>query len=146
MLLTNFKNLIGGILSNRDYNVVNVAGQTMTLTPSESVGANGILSNGYLWIGRNDENINKDMYRFDYDNTNFTSPDQSQSTSISDDRIIYTGSWTNNSTSDLVVTTVGVSVHDNTWEKQFFIEISKLENPVTIKPNETKTFTITINF
>lgn len=144
MLLTNFKNLINGILSNRDCNAVRVAGNTITLTPSEIVGADGLLNNGYIWIGRADENIHKDMYKFDYDNSNFTS--SNQSTNISDDRIVYTGSWTNNSTSDLVVTTVGVSVHDTTWERNFFIEISKLENPVTIKPNETKTFTITINF
>lgn len=144
MLLTNFKNLIGGVLSNGDCKVVNVAGDTITLTPSEIVGADGFLNNGFLWIGRADENIHKDMYRFDYDNTNFTS--SNQSTSILDDRIVYTGSWTNNSTSDLVVTTVGVSVHNSDWKKHFFIEISKLENPVTIKPNETKTFTVTINF
>lgn len=144
MLLTNFKKLIGGILSNIDCNVANLAGNTITLTPSEIVGADGFLNNGYLWIGRADENIHKDMYKFAYDNSNFTSPNQS--TNISDDRIFYTGSWTNNSTSDLVVTNVGVSVHNDKWDKHFFIEISKLENPVTIKPGETKTFTITINF
>lgn len=144
MLLTNFKNLIGGILSNRNCDVVNVAGDTITLTPSEIVGADGFLNNGYVWIGRSDENIHKDMYEFTYDNSNFTS--LNQSTTISDDRIVYTASWTNNSTSDLVVTTVGVSVHDNTWKKQCFIEITKLETPITIKPNETKTFTTTINF
>lgn len=144
MLLTNFKNLISGILSNRDCSVVNVAGDTITLTPSEMVGADGFLNNGYLWIGRGDENIHKDMYKFNYDDASFTS--SNQSTNISDDRIVYTSSWTNNFTSDLVVTTVGVSVHDNTWKKHFFIEITKLETPITIKPNETKTFTITINF
>ena len=144
MLLTNFKNLISGILSNRDCNVVNVAGNTNTLTPSEIVGANGILNNGYLSIGRIDENIHKNMYKFTSDETNFTS--SNQSTNISDDRIVYTGSWTNISTIDLVVTTVGVSVHNTSWSRNFYIEISKLENPVTIKPNETKTFTITINF
>lgn len=151
MLLTNFKNLIGGILSNRDYKVVNLAGNTITLPLSETVGANGFLNNGYLWIGRVDENIHKDMYKFNYDNNNFTN--SNQSTNILDDRIVYTGSWTNNSTSDLVVTTVGVSVHNPSesvpnpnWTKHFFIEISKLETPITIKPNETKTFTITINF
>lgn len=144
MLLTNFKNLISGILLNRDCNVVNVAEKTVTLTSSEIVGANGLLNNGYVWIGRSDENIHKDMYKFDYDNSNFTS--SNQSANILDDRIVYTGSWTNKSTSDLVVTNVGVSVHNDTWNKQFFIEISKLETPITIKANETKTFTITINF
>lgn len=145
MLLTNFKNLISGILSNRDCNVVNVVGNTITLTPSEIVGADGLLNNGYLWIGKMNENIHKDMYSFTtYDNSIVTS--SNQSTNILDDRIIYTGSWTNNFTSDLVVTNVGVSVHNTSWEKNFFIEITKLENPVTIKPNETKTFTITINF
>lgn len=145
MLLTNFKNLISGILSNRDCNVVNVAGNTITLTPSEIVGADGLLNNGYLGIGKMNENIHKDMYSFTtYDNSIVTS--SNQSTNISDDRIIYTGSWTNNFTSDLVVTNVGVSVHNTSWGKNFFIEITKLENPVTIKPNETKTFTITINF
>ena len=145
MLLTNFKNLISGILSNRDCNVVDVAGNTKTLTPSEIVGADGLLSNGYLSIGGNDENINKDMYRFiNYGDNSFTS--SNQGTNISDDRIVYTGSYTNNTTSDLVVTNTGVSVHNNGWTKNFFIEISKLENPVTIKPNETKTFTIPINF
>ena len=144
MLLTNFKNLISGILSNRDCNVLNVVGNEITLRPSEIVGADGLLNNGYLWIGIYDENIHKDMYKFNYDNTNFTS--SNQSTNILDDRIVYTGSCTNNYTSDLVVTNVGVSVHDTNWVRNFFIEISKLENPVTIKPNETKTFTITINF
>lgn len=144
MLLTNFKNLISGILLNRDCNVVGVAGNTITLTPSEIVGADGFLNNGYLCIGDMNENIYEDMYKFNYDKYNFTS--SNQSTNISDDRIVYTGSWTNNSTSDLVVTNVGVSVHNTSWGKHFFIEISKLENPVTIKPNETKTFTITINF
>ena len=144
MLLTNFNNLISGILSNRDCNVVNVAGNTITLKPSEIVGADGFLNNGYLWIGIVDTSVNKNMYHFNYDNSNFTS--SNQSTNISDDRIVYTGSWTNNSTSDLVVTNVGVSVHNTSWGKQFFIEISKLETPITIKPNETKTFTITINF
>lgn len=144
MLLTNFKNLIGGILSNRDCNVVDAGGNTKTLTPSEIVGTDGLLNNGYLLIGRSDENIHKDMYEFSSDNTNFTS--SNQSTNISDDRIVYTSSWTNISTSDLVVTTVGVNVHNTSWSRNFFIEISKLENPVTIKPNETKTFTITINF
>ena len=144
MLLTNFKNLISGILSNRDCNVANLTGNTITLTPSEIVGADGVLSKGQIWIGRGDENIHKDMYNFNYDNTNFTS--SNQSTNILDDRIVYTGSKTNKSTSDLVVTTVGVSVHDDTWVKHSFIEITKLETPITIKPNETKTFTITINF
>lgn len=144
MLLTNFKNLISGILLNRDCNVVNLTGDTITLTPSEIVGADGFLNNGQIWIGRADENIHKDMYNFNYDNTNFTS--SNQSTNILDDRIVYTCNKTNKTTSDLVVTTVGVSVHDNTWKKHFFIEITKLETPITIKPNETKTFTITINF
>ena len=145
MLLTNFKNLISGILSNRDCNVVDLAGNTQRLTPSEIVGADGILNKGYILIGRStDENIHKDMYDFKRDGDNFTS--SNQSTNISDDRIVYTGSWTNISTSDLVVTTVGVDVHNNTSSKNFLIEISRLENPVTIKPNETKTFTITINF
>lgn len=144
MLLTNFKNLISGILSNIDCNVKNVAGNTNTLTPSEIVGADGLLNNGYLTIGRSDENIHKDMYKFDNDNNSFTS--SSQSTNISDDRIVYTASWTNISTIDLVVTTVGVVVHNTNWSQNFFIEISKLETPITIKPNETKTFTVTINF
>ena len=144
MLLTNFKNLISGILSNRDCNVVNLTGNTITLTPSEIVGADGFLNSGQIWIGRADENIHKDMYKFNHDNANFTS--SNQSTNILDDRIVYTCSKTNNSASDLVVTNVGVSIHNTTWEKHFFIEISKLENPVTIKSNETKTFTITINF
>ena len=144
MLLTNFKNLISGILSNSDCNVKNVAGNTQTLTSSEIVGADGLLNNGYLLIGIVDTSVDKNDYSFPNDNTNFTS--SNQSTNISDDRIVYTGSWTNNSTSDLVVTNVGVSVHNTNWSRNFFIEISKLENPVTIKPNETKTFTITINF
>lgn len=145
MLLTNFKNLISGILLNRDCNVKNLIGNTITLTPSEIVGADGFLNNGYLWIGRlTDEKIHKDIYSFNYDTANFT--DSGQSTNISDDRIVYTGSWTNKSTSDLVVTTVGVSVHNPNWSKQSFIEITKLETPITIKPNETKTFTVTINF
>lgn len=144
MLLTNFKNLISGILSNTNCNVVDAAGNTKTLTPSEIVGADGLLSNGYLSIGRSDENIHKDMYKFNSDETNFTSP--SQSTTISDDRIVYTASWTNNSTTDLVVTNVGVSVHNTDWSRNFFIEISKLETPITIMPNEIKTFTVTINF
>lgn len=144
MLLTNFKNLISGILSNRDCDVRNLTGNTITLTPSEIVGADGFLNKGQIWIGRDDENINKDMYKFNYDNTNFTS--SNQSTNILDDRIVYTSSKTNNSTSDLVVTNVGVSIHNNEWTKHCFIEISKLENPVTIKAGETKTFTVTINF
>ena len=144
MLLTNFKKLISGILSNSDCNVVDAAGNTKTLTPSEMIGADGFLNNGYLCIGRADENIHKDMYRFDDDNSSFTS--SNQSTNISDGRIVYTASWTNKLTSDLVVTTVGVSVHNTNWSRNFFIEISKLETPITIKPNETKTFTITINF
>lgn len=142
MLLTNFKNLISGILSNTNCDVRDAAGNTQTLTPSEIVGANGLLNNGYVWIGRADENIHKDMYKFNYDNYSFTN--SSQSTNISNDRIVYTGSWTNIATIDLVVTTVGVSVHDT--NKKFFIEITKLETPITIKPGETKTFTITINF
>lgn len=144
MLLTNFKNLISGILSNRDCSVVNVAGDTITLTPSEIVGTDGILNNGYLSIGRADTSVDKNDYSFPNDNIDFT--DSNQSTTISDDRIVYTGSWTNNSTTDLVVTNVGVSVHNTNWTRNFFIEISKLETPITIKPNETKTFTITINF
>lgn len=144
MLLTNFNNLISGILSNRNCNVVNLAGNTITLTPSEIVGADGLLNKGQIWIGGNDENIHKDMYKFNYDNDNFTS--SNQSTNILDDRIVYTCSKTNNSTSDLVETTVGVSVHDTSWNKHFFIEITKLETPITIKAGETKTFTITINF
>lgn len=144
MLLTNFKNLISGILSNRNCNVVNLVGETKTLTPSEIVGANGILSEGFLWIGRNDENINKDMNNFIYDNTTFKN--SNQNTNMLDDKIVYTGSWTNNTTSDQVVTTVGVSVHNTSWEKHCFIEITKLETPITIKSGETKTFTITINF
>ena len=144
MLLTNFKSVISGILLNRDCNVVDVAGNTITLTPSEIVGADGLLNKGYLSIGIADTSVDKDMYNFNDDNSSFT--DSNQSTNISDDRIVYTGSKTNNTTSDLVVTTVGVSVHNDTWSKNFFIEITRLENPVTIKPNETKTFTITINF
>lgn len=144
MLLTNFKNLISGILLNIDCNVVNSQGNEITLTPSEIVGADGLLNNGQLWIGITDTSVDKNDYIFPYDNTNFTS--SNQSTNILDDRIVYTCSKTNNSTSDLVVTNVGASIHNTSWAKHFFIEISKLENPVTIKPNETKTFTITINF
>lgn len=144
MLLTNFKNLINGILLNRDCNVVNVTGDKKTLTPSEIVGAGGFLNNGFLWIGTVDTSVDKNDYTFTYDNTNFTS--SNQSTNILDDRIVYTCSKTNNSTSDLVVTNIGVSVHNDTWMKHCFIEISRLENPVTIKAGETKTFTITINF
>ena len=64
MLLTNFKNLISGILLNINCNVVNTVGNTITLTPSEMVGADGFLNNGFIGIGRGDDNIHKDMYTY----------------------------------------------------------------------------------
>ena len=144
MLLTNFKNLISGILLNRNCNVVRVAGNTITLTPSEIVGSDGLLNCGYMWIGTGNEDVKDDDYTFNFDNTSFTN--SNQSTNILADRIVYNASFTNISTSDLVVTNVGVSVHDTSWAKQFFVEITKLDTPITIKAGETKTFTITINF
>lgn len=97
-----------------------------------------------MWIGTGNEDVKDNDHTFNYNNTSFTT--SNQSTNILADRIIYNASFTNISTSDLVVTNVGVSLHDTSWDKHFFVEITKLDTPITIKAGETKTFTVTINF
>lgn len=71
------------------------------------------------------------------------------SLSITDNGYITTSSIKNTSNEDIIVKELGVfetSKAENGFMSTFMLTRNVLETPVTIKPNETKTFTITINF
>lgn len=69
--------------------------------------------------------------------------------SITDNGYITTSSIKNTSNEDIIVKELGVfetSTSESRLRSTFMLTRNVLETPVTIKPNETKTFTITINF
>ena len=68
---------------------------------------------------------------------------------ITDNGYIITSSVKNTSDEDIIVKELGVfetSKSEYGWRQTFMLARNVLETPITIKPNETKTFTITINF
>lgn len=70
------------------------------------------------------------------------------SVSITDNGYIITSSVKNTSDEDIIVKELGIfealKVHG--VRPTFMLTRNVLETPITIKPNETKTFTVTINF
>ena len=71
------------------------------------------------------------------------------SLSITDNGYIITSSVKNTSDEDIIVKELGVfetSKSEYGVRTTFMLARNVLETPITIKPNETKTFTITINF
>lgn len=73
------------------------------------------------------------------------------SVSITDGGYVVTSSIKNTSNEDIIVKELGVFETSNGTSVYgdrltFMLTRNVLETPITIKPNETKTFTITINF
>lgn len=71
------------------------------------------------------------------------------SVSITDNGYIITSSVKNTSDEDIIIKELGVfetSKSQYGMRSTFMLTRNVFENPVTIKQNETKTFTITINF
>lgn len=71
--------------------------------------------------------------------------------SITDNGYITTSSVKNTSNEDIIVKELGLFETSNGQDSYgarvtFMLTRNVLETPITIKPNETKTFTITINF
>lgn len=78
---------------------------------------------------------------------------QSSSVETTEEGYTVITSAKNNTSTDIIVSEVGIfcrgqSRHSGMdfGSKPFMLTRNVLETPVTIKPNETKTFTITINF
>lgn len=75
---------------------------------------------------------------------------QSSSVVTTEDGYIITTSVRNNTSTDIIVSEVGIfcrGQNNNYYASHpFMLTRDVLETPITIKPNETKTFTITINF
>ena len=62
---------------------------------------------------------------------------------------MVTTSVKNNTSTDIIVSEVGIfgrGTNGQSTSHPFMLTRNVLETPITIKPNETKTFTITINF
>ena len=73
------------------------------------------------------------------------------SVSITDNGYIVTSSIKNTSNEDIIVKELGLFETSSSFNQYgnrltFMLTRNVLETPITIKPNETKTFTITINF
>ena len=73
------------------------------------------------------------------------------SVSITDNGYIITSSIKNTSNEDIIVKELGIFETSSSFNKYgnrltFMLARNVFENPVTINPNEIKTFTITINF
>lgn len=79
---------------------------------------------------------------------------QSSSVETTEEGYTVITSAKNNTSTDIIVSEVGIfcrgrsghSGMDFESEYPFMLARNVLETPITIKPNETKTFTITINF
>ena len=73
----------------------------------------------------------------------------SSSVVTTEEGYIVTTSVKNNTSRDIIVSEVGLfgrGTDNNRAGQTFMLTRNVLETPITIKPNETKTFTITINF
>lgn len=71
------------------------------------------------------------------------------SLSITDNGYVVVSSIKNTSNEDIIVKELGIfetSKSEYGYRSTFMLARNVFENPVTIKPNETKTFTVTINF
>lgn len=78
---------------------------------------------------------------------------QSSSVETNEEGYTVITSAKNNTSRDIIVSEVGLFGRgqsrvdpDYTSQHPFMLTRNVLETPITIKPNETKTFTITINF
>lgn len=68
---------------------------------------------------------------------------------ITDNGYVVTSSIKNTSNEDIIVKELGLfetSISEYGASSTYMLTRNVLETPITIKPNETKTFTITINF
>lgn len=76
---------------------------------------------------------------------------QSSSVETTEEGYTVITSAKNNTSTDIIVSEVGIfcrcqTTDDVEFPYPFMLTRNVLETPITIKPNETKTFTITINF
>ena len=76
---------------------------------------------------------------------------QSSSVVTTEEGYIVITSAKNNTSTDIIVSEVGIfcrgqSQSGTNASHPFMLTRNVLETPITIKPNETKTFTVTINF
>lgn len=77
---------------------------------------------------------------------------QSSSVETTEEGYTVITSAKNNTSTDIIVSEVGIFCRgqETRWNTKayypFMLARNVLETPITIKPNETKTFTITINF
>ena len=75
---------------------------------------------------------------------------QSSSVETTEEGYTVITSAKNNTSTDIIVSEVGIFCRGQSSsyasEYPFMLTRNVLETPITIKPNETKTFTITINF
>ena len=76
---------------------------------------------------------------------------QSSSVETTEEGYTVITSAKNNTSTDIIVSEVGIfcrgqTTDDVAFPYPFMLTRNVLETPITIKPNETKTFTITINF
>lgn len=77
---------------------------------------------------------------------------QSSSVETTEEGYTVITSAKNNTSTDIIVSEVGIFCRgqESRWNSEanypFMLTRNVLETPITIKPNETKTFTITINF
>lgn len=142
----NIVGLNGEIITNTDANLIPLKSlnkSKQAILTSDSTTTEGVFiayGNGTTIATSNDYNLESEISGLTLLG-NFVS--------ITDNGYITTSSVKNTSNEDIIVKELGIfetSTYDYRVVSTFMLTRNVLETPITIKPNETKTFTITINF
>ena len=164
MLLKNFCMAmavpIAGSTDGQEYKVIRQTTGTYTTLSGSPSSIYSTTGEAYTETGYNDSKFGKykgiilgtgttpptyEDYRMENSNTGLTYSNPSFSWSAPN--VIITESATNNTDANIIVSEVGVfGMYDTSATYQRILYTRSLIEPVTIKPNETKTFTVKINF
>ena len=174
MINNNFKKILKCLFTytNTNINALNIIGlngtkihegwddyyilQYLNTSLNTIIDSNGISSNTCggvcMGFGAGSKQVSLEDYNLETIINNLSY--QSSSVETTEEGYTVITSAKNNTSTDIIVSEVGIfcraqSRHSGMdFESQypFMLARNVLETPITIKPNETKTFTITINF
>lgn len=134
-----------------DYSVSTYILQYLNTSLNTIINSNGISSNVTggvcMGFGSGSKQVSLEDYNLETIINNLSY--QSSSVETTEEGYTVITSAKNNTSTDIIVSEVGIfcrGVENYESGPLFMLTRNVLETPITIKPNETKTFTVTINF
>ena len=167
MLTNNFRKILNYMFKNTTLlvknNIVGLDGEIITYTREDSIPLNFLKKSRQAILTSDNTETEGVFIAYGNGTTIATSNDYNlegeitdltllgNSVSITDNGYVVTSSIKNTSNEDIIVKELGIFETSSSFNQYanrltFMLTRNVLETPITIKPNETKTFTITINF